>query len=313
MSKVKQRVLTVLCCISLVFGGMGLGVWITAEPLIARTANQLQAVMENNAKANSINTLSAEANPNNISADEKDSISGLPIETDNSETTELLANITDADIKKEVFTLPEIFLGANPAVVTISTESVVRNIWGQGFTVTSAGSGFIISADGYIVTNHHVIENTTRITVKLYDGTVYQTRVIGHNRANDIAVLKIEATDLPFLTFGDSDALMVGEQVAAIGNPLGELSNSMTVGYISGLNREINIDGIKLTMIQTDTAVNRGNSGGPLLNTKGQVVGIITAKSGGHNVEGLSFAIPSNTADEIVRRLIMEASALNQG
>ena len=200
--------------------------------------------------------------------------------------------------------LPELFLAANPAVVAISTETTGRNFFGQIVTLPASGSGFIVSPDGYIVTNDHVIGNASRISVLLYNDTTYQAHIIGRDPRNDLAVLKIDAEDLIYLDFGDSNNLQVGEQVAAIGNPLGEFANSMTVGIVSALDRELNIDGSPLNMLQTDAAVNRGNSGGPLLNIRGQVIGVVTAKSGGSNVEGLGFAIPSNLASEIITEII---------
>ena len=201
-------------------------------------------------------------------------------------------------------TLPELFDGANPAVVAISTEVTGRNAFGRVVTFPSSGSGFFVSSDGYIVTNDHVIENANSITVLLYDGRVIPATVVGRDPDSDIAVIRIEGTNYPFLSFGNSDTLRVGEQVAAIGNPLGELANSMTVGHISALNRDINIDGTSHNKIQTDAAVNRGNSGGPLLNLYGEVIGVVSAKSTGMDVEGLGFAIPSSHAESIMRQLV---------
>ena len=200
--------------------------------------------------------------------------------------------------------LPQLFEYANPAVVAISTETTGRNVFGQVVTRPSAGSGFIVSADGYIVTNDHVIENASTINVIMYDGTQVPATVVGRAPHSDIAVIKIEQTGLPYLGFGNSDTLQVGEQVAAIGNPLGEFANSMTVGYISALDRSINIDGMSRNKLQTDAAVNRGNSGGPLINARGQVIGIVSAKSTGSGVEGIGFAIPSTYASEVVSDLI---------
>lgn len=201
-------------------------------------------------------------------------------------------------------TLPELFDGANPAVVAISTEVTGRNAFGRVVTFPSSGSGFFVSSDGYIVTNDHVIENANSITVLLYDGRVIPATVVGRDSDSDIAVIRIEGTNYPFLSFGNSNNMRVGEQVAAIGNPLGELANSMTVGHISALNRDINIDGTSHNKIQTDAAVNRGNSGGPLLNLYGEVIGVVSAKSTGMDVEGLGFAIPSSHAEGIVRQLV---------
>ena len=200
--------------------------------------------------------------------------------------------------------LTDLFVGANPAVVAISTQAQGRNAFGRQVTQPAAGSGFIVSEDGYIVTNYHVIQNAISISVLLYDGTSYPAFIVGGDARSDLAVLKIERQGLSYLGFADSDELMVGAQVAAIGNPLGEFANSMTVGVVSALDREINIDGITLTMLQTDAAVNSGNSGGPLLDMTGRVVGVVTAKSGGMNVEGLGFAIPSNVVQLITNNLI---------
>jgi serine protease Do len=201
-------------------------------------------------------------------------------------------------------TLPELFDGANPAVVAISTEVTGQNAFGQTVTRPASGSGFFVSADGYIVTNDHVIENARNITVLLYDGSSRTAAVIGRDPASDIAVIKIETSNRAFLTLGNSDVMRVGDQVAAIGNPLGELANSMTVGYISALSRDITIDGVTRNKLQTDAALNPGNSGGPLLNLRGEVIGIVSSKSAGIDVEGLGFAIPSNHAGTIIDQLI---------
>ena len=202
------------------------------------------------------------------------------------------------------YSLPEIFDGANPAVVAISTETVGRNVFGREVVFPASGSGFLVSPGGYIVTNEHVIENASRITVFMYDGRQYEAEVVGSSAFSDLAVLKIEGEGLPHLRFGDSDLNRVGEQVAAIGNPLGELANSMTVGYISSLERDVQIDRTPHVMLQTDAAINRGNSGGPLLNLRGEVIGVISAKRVGSGVEGLGFAIPSNYAARIVEQII---------
>ena len=200
--------------------------------------------------------------------------------------------------------LPDIFDGANPAVVAISTEILGRNAFGATVSRPASGSGFLVSPDGYIVTNEHVIEGANSITVLMYDGRALPATVIGADAQSDIAVIKIEQNALPYLSFADSSTLRVGEQVAAIGNPLGELANSLTVGHISALDRYITTEGITRNKIQTDAAVNRGNSGGPLLNMQGQVVGVVSAKSVGVDVEGLGFAIPSSYAQTVVSQLI---------
>jgi serine protease Do len=224
-----------------------------------------------------------------------------PHETNAVSNIELLNNVTQ---NNNSLTLPELFAGANPAVVAISTEVTGRNAFGRMVTRPATGSGFFVSSNGYIVTNDHVIENANSIMVLLYDGNEYPAALIGRDPESDIAVIKIEGTDWPFLSFGNSDSLRVGEQVAAIGNPLGELANSMTVGYISALNRDVNIDGVSRNKIQTDAAVNRGNSGGPLLNLQGEVIGVVSAKSVGMDVEGLGFAIPSNQVKTVIDQLM---------
>lgn len=182
------------------------------------------------------------------------------------------------------------------AVVAISNQATT-NIYGQITETASSGSGFIISQDGYVVTNYHVAEGATKLTVILHDSTEYVAKLVGYDAGNDVALLKIEATGLPFVKLGSSKDLIVGDQVAAIGNPLGQLTNSLTVGYVSALERGVNTGGAKINMIQTDAAINSGNSGGPLFNMKGEVVGITTAKysgtsNSGATIEGIGFAIP---------------------
>ncbi len=190
------------------------------------------------------------------------------------------------------------------SVVAISCQTVV-NSFGQSYTTTASGSGFILTEDGYVVTNHHVIEGASDITVVTSDETEYAAELIGSDSSNDIALLKIEAEGLQKVTVGSSDALAVGSQVVAIGNALGELGSSLTVGYISGKDRDVTTDGTVITMLQTDAAINSGNSGGPLFNMQGQVVGITTAKysgetSSGASIEGIGFAIP---VDDVIGML----------
>ncbi|MBE6991612.1 MAG: trypsin-like serine protease [Ruminococcaceae bacterium] len=185
------------------------------------------------------------------------------------------------------------------AVVGINC-STATNVFGQVSTTASSGSGFIITPDGYVVTNCHVIEGASIINVLMKDETTYPAEVVGYDEDNDVALLKIEAASLPTVAVGNSDALKVGEQVVAIGNPLGELTHTLTVGYVSSLDREINTDGNPINMLQTDAAINSGNSGGPLFDSNGNVIGITTAKYASGTVEGLGFAVPINDAMEIV-------------
>ncbi|MCL2030319.1 MAG: trypsin-like peptidase domain-containing protein [Oscillospiraceae bacterium] len=197
----------------------------------------------------------------------------------------------------------EIYEACAPAAVAISTERAVRNAFGYTSNRASAGSGFLISADGTVVTNHHVIDGADTIKVLTADGSVYDAVVTGSDATTDLAILSIEAEDMPYLVFGDSDAMRVGDLVAAIGNPLGELANTQTVGTVSGLSREINIDGVPMVMLQTDASVSPGNSGGPLINAFGEVIGIVSAKSVDAGVEGIGFAIPSNSAQSSIADL----------
>ena len=182
------------------------------------------------------------------------------------------------------------------SVVAISNQSTT-NVWGQVSETASSGTGFIISADGYILSNYHVVEGANRLTVMTYMGDEYEAKLIGFDEMNDVSILKVEATGLTPVTIGSSDDLIVGDQVVAIGNPLGELTSSLTVGYISAKDRTINTDGNLINMMQTDAAINPGNSGGPLFNMKGEVIGITTAKysgstGSGASIEGIGFAIP---------------------
>ena len=182
------------------------------------------------------------------------------------------------------------------SVVTISCKTQTR-VYGQVAQSVSSGSGFILTSDGYVVTNHHVVENATTITVIAHDGTEYAATVKGSDSSNDVAVLKMEAEDLSPVTLGSSNELAIGDMVVAIGNPLGTLSATQTVGYVSGTNREVTTDNKVINMIQTDAVINPGNSGGPLFNMRGEVVGITTAKysgttSSGASIEGIGFAIP---------------------
>ena len=182
------------------------------------------------------------------------------------------------------------------SVVLISCE-VTTNVFGQTAKGESFGSGFILTENGYVVTNAHVVDGATKIYVSIYDGEKLTATLAGTDTTNDVAVLKVEAENLPAVTIGSSSDLIVGDQVVAIGNPLGELTSTMTVGYVSAKDRDVTTDGTTINMIQTDAAINSGNSGGPLFNMKGEVVGITTAKysgssSSGASIESIGFAIP---------------------
>ena len=191
------------------------------------------------------------------------------------------------------------------SVVEIQTESVTNgsNPF-QQYVSSGAGSGVILTQDGYIVTNHHVIEDANSITVRTRSGDEYNASLVGSDEQSDLAVLKIDATGLTPAVLGDSTTLEVGDLAIAIGNPLGELGGSVTSGIISALDREMTIDGQTMTLLQTDAAVNPGNSGGGLFNANGDLIGIVNAKSSGENVEGIGFAIPISTASDIIDELI---------
>ena len=176
---------------------------------------------------------------------------------------------------------------------------------------SSTGTGVILSNNGYIVTNAHVVENAMTITVQLTDERVFSAELVGSDEISDLAVLMIEAEDLSPAQFGDSSALRVGDTVVAIGDPLGvEFRGTYTDGIVSAINRDVEMDGRTMTLIQTNAALNSGNSGGPLINCYGQVIGINTMKIGAFTdsagVEGLGFAIPSATVKDIVDQLISQ-------
>lgn len=198
---------------------------------------------------------------------------------------------------------------ASGSVVEISTETVTNGTFMRQYISEGAGSGVIVREDGYIVTNHHVIDGANIYKVTLKDGKEYEATLVGSDAKNDIAVLKIEAKNLPVAAIGDSDKLEVGETVVAIGNPLGKLGGTVTDGIISATSRTITIDGVDMNLIQTSAAINPGNSGGGLFNTHGELIGVVNAKSSGSDIEGLGFAIPSNTAIDIVEQIIDQGYA----
>ena len=213
---------------------------------------------------------------------------------DRTPTVVSVSNVTT----KEPLTAAQIYATYVKATVGITTE-INTNVYGQVVQTAASGSGFVISQDGYIVTNYHVIDEASKITVTLVDGKSYDATLVGGDEENDIAVLKVDATGLDTVVIGSSDNLVVGDQVYAIGNPLGELTFSLTGGYVSALDRNVTMsDGRRMNYIQTDTAINSGNSGGPLFDQYGQVVGIVSAKLSNNgdsteaSVEGVGFAIP---------------------
>lgn len=196
----------------------------------------------------------------------------------------------------------------SPAMVAINAEVVLQDIFGQQQRGVNSGSGVLINAEGYIVTNSHVIGSAQEVQVTLADGSEHKGQVVGRNQAQDIAVVKIEGKDFPYVKFGDSSQLQVGQSVLAIGNPLGELQGTVTSGIISALHRDLTVETGQLDdLIQTDVAINHGNSGGALLNDKGELIGINVARSESQNgqsaVIGISFAIPAEKVKAVVEAL----------
>ena len=211
-----------------------------------------------------------------------------------SSATTLTPAITSSVIQNSMSSVVGIYLSATTINYTGASEE----------EDLGSGSGVIITSDGYIVTNNHVVEGGQNIRVCLQDGSEYEATLIGTDSYSDLAVIKIDATGLPAAALGTSSNMTVGDPVFAIGNPLGVLSSSVSQGIISGLDRTINVDGHNMTLMQTDAAVNPGNSGGGLFNANGELIGIVNAKSYGLDVEGIGFAIPMDTAKSIIIDLI---------
>ena len=202
--------------------------------------------------------------------------------------------------------IPSVAALTQNSVVEIRTESVSNSLFLRQFVTEGAGSGVIISEDGYIVTNNHVIEDARSILVALHDGTPYEAQLVASDSKMDIGVIKIEASGLTPAILGDSDSLSVGEPVVAVGNPLGQLGGTVTNGIVSALDREIILNNEHRNLLQTNAAINPGNSGGGLFNADGELIGIVVAKSSGEDVEGLGFAIPINDAKPIIEDLIAQ-------
>ena len=206
----------------------------------------------------------------------------------------------------------EVYASTVNSAVSINCSSQSTNIFGQTTQSASSGSGFVITEDGYIVTNYHVVNGASSVKVTLYNGDTYDATVVGGDSDYDVAVLKINASGLTPVTLGDSADVNVGDTVLAIGNPLGELTFSMSQGIVSSCDRAINVDGTPFNMIQVDASINPGNSGGPLMNLYGEVVGIVSAKYSTYSsttVEGLGFAIPINDVKSVITD-IMENGAV---
>ncbi len=212
--------------------------------------------------------------------------------------------VTSAGVPYDSFS--EVYYSVSASVVEISTEKITNSSWMGQYITTGAGSGVIIEKDGYIVTNNHVIEGASNVTVRLNNGKEYSASLVGTDEESDIAVIKIDPADeeLCVASIGNSTDLVVCEDILVIGNPLGSLGGSATVGKISATDRYISVDGENMVLLQTDAAINPGNSGGGMFNLAGQLIGIVNAKASGEDVEGLGFAIPINTAYSVMTELI---------
>ena len=220
------------------------------------------------------------------------------------------SSITAASSSGSSLTTEQVADLVSPSVVVITTEQVVYSQWswyGQNQVESGAGSGVIISSDGYILTCAHVVDGASNITVTINDKD-YTATLVGEDTTSDIAVIKIDADGLTPATVGDSDSLKVGQNVMAVGNPLGELGGTVTGGMISALNRSVTIQGSSsvntMSLIQMDASVSPGNSGGGLFNMNGELVGIVNAKSSSSDAEGLGFAIPINDAIKVAQELL---------
>ena len=217
---------------------------------------------------------------------------------------------------KTAMTDAEVYAANVNSVVSINvTGTSGYNFFGQAVQTASAGSGFVLTKDGFIVTNYHVVKDADTVKVTMYNGDEYDAKYVGGDEDYDIAVIKVEAADLQPVTLGDSDELNVGDHVLAIGNPLGELTFSMSGGMVSCVNRAINVDGTPFNMIQTDASINPGNSGGPMYNQYGEVVGIVSAKyssTGNESVEGLGFAIPINDVFAMIQDIMTNGYVTNK-
>lgn len=218
---------------------------------------------------------------------------------------QISANTDTSVMKQTELSTVDLVEAVADTVVEITTSEVTTDAFMREVIQAGAGSGVIIDKTGYIITNEHVVSGANTVSVRLPSGAQYAAEIVAADAETDIAVIKIQPTDaLPTATFGNSDALKVGQSVIAIGNPLGSLGGTVTEGIISATNRAVTIDGVTMNLLQTSAAVNPGNSGGGLFNTAGELIGVVNAKSSGSGIEGLAFAIPANTALQVATQLI---------
>ena len=226
--------------------------------------------------------------------------SGSRAERDDSKLSQL--NLGDATGSE--MTVAEIVEKNADAVVEIVVSGTTQGMWGQLQLTEGAGSGVIIRKDGYIATNYHVIQGANKVQVTLHNGESYPAQIIGSDPSNDVAVIKIDEKDLTTAVIGDSSKVEVGDLAVAIGNPLGQLGGTATTGIISALDRTLSVEGTTLTLLQTDAAINGGNSGGGLFNSMGELIGIVESKASAVGVEGLAFALPINSVAEVINDII---------
>ena len=197
-----------------------------------------------------------------------------------------------------------------PCVVGVLNLSAVTDLYGKDTMQASTGSGVLLTGDGEILTNYHVVKDCTQLTVTLYDGTEHTAKLLGYEEDSDIALLKIDGSGYRHARLGDSDRLRIGTEVAAIGNPLGDLDYSLNVGYISAKDRDVDLDGPSIRMMQLDAAINPGNSGGALFDSYGNVIGIVYAKSSSVSIEGIGYAIPVNNIKDLVAQMINDPDSV---
>ena len=277
--------------------GGGIAAKITASILLLSIGFASGSIYSAFNKGNNANANLTTGNTNN------NSILTTSVSSPNSNSS-ILADTTSHSIKGIVKSCAD-------SVVEIRIEAT-SSYYSYQYTSEGNGSGIIISEDGYILTNNHVIDGANKILVRLREGKEYEAKLIGKDSKTDTAVIKIEAKNLKYAILGDSSTLEVGDLAVVIGNPLGELGGTVTSGIISALEREISIDGKKMNLIQTDAGVNPGNSGGGLFNANGELVGIVTAKSSGIDIENLGFAIPVNDIKNVVDDLVEHGYATNR-
>ena len=216
---------------------------------------------------------------------------------------------------KQQLTMPEVYAANVNSVVSINVSETSVNYFGQTTQSAASGSGFFLTKDGYILTNYHVVKGADSVKVTTYDGADYDAVIVGGDEEYDIAVIKIEGTNFQSVVLGDSSKLRIGEAIAAVGNPLGELTFSMSQGIVSCVDRAITVDKTPFNMIQVDCSISPGNSGGPLFNSYGEVVGIVSAKYSSYSntsVEGIGFAIPINDVIAMVKDIMTNGYITNK-